>query len=114
MGEDIKREGLIFKYDSFKVLCESELTPIIDVLLKLSHISVNFANTASIIKNITINETHEVKEFLDIVFDIRKLADKLEDVVEDRMDIVIKLIKCGFFDAQNILTGIEELKEDKK
>ena len=112
MGDELERGGFIIKYESLKGLVEGEITPLVDVLLKLSYISINFANTASVIKNITINETHEVKEFLDIVFDIRKVADKLEDVIEDRSDIIFNLIKCGVFDAKNIVKGIEEIKEE--
>ncbi|MCX7904411.1 MAG: hypothetical protein N2486_07850 [Caloramator sp.] len=103
MGEDLEKAGYILKYENAKNLVECELTPLTDVLVKLSYICVNFANTASIIKNITINETHEVKEFLDIVFDMRKVADKLEDIIECRSEIIFRLIKAGVFDAKNVL-----------
>ncbi|SEF38647.1 hypothetical protein SAMN05660865_00042 [Caloramator fervidus] len=103
MGDNLEKAGFVLKYDNLKNLLECELTPLMDILLKISYISVNFANTASIIKNITINETHEVEEFLDIVFDMRKVADKLEDIIEYRSDILFKVIKSGIFDAKNIL-----------
>jgi hypothetical protein len=87
------------KYNDIKALVDVEVSPLIDILLKLSNISNNFSSTANRIANIDIRETHEIKEFLELTFDARKLAQKVEEVVEFRAEAVIEAAKCCYYET---------------
>jgi hypothetical protein len=87
------------KYNDIKVLVDVEVSPLIDILLKLSNICNNFSSTANRIANIDIRETHEIKEFLELTFDARRIAKKVEEVVEFRADVVIEAAKCCYYET---------------
>jgi hypothetical protein len=97
-----------YGYKSINEMISSECTPLLDILLKLSSIASNFASAANNAKNVTMSETHQIKELMDLTFEVRKLAEKVEKVVEDRIDYNIKIIKTGVF--EQILT--DNVKED--
>jgi hypothetical protein len=97
-----------FGYKSINDMVSAECTPLIDIMLKLSSIASNFASAANNVKNVTVNESHQIKELLDMTFEARKLAEKIEKVVEDRIDNNIEIIRSGVF--QKILN--DNVRED--
>lgn len=76
----------------------SECNPLVDMLLKLSSIASNFASAANNTKSVSISDKHEVNELLDIVFDVRRISEKVVKVVEERVDINIQIINSGLFE----------------
>jgi len=67
-------------------------------MLKLSSIASNFASAANNVKNVTVNESHQIKELLNVVFEARKLADKIGKVAEERVELNLEMIKSGIFE----------------
>ena len=96
-----------YGYKSINDMLSSECTPLLDIVLKLSSIASNFASAANSVKSININETHQVNELLEITYDARRLAEKVEKVVEDRVEWHLDIIKSGLFDK----IKVDEVKE---
>lgn len=96
-----------YGYKSINEMISSECTPLLDIVLKLSSIASNFANAANSVKNINMNETHQVEELLEITFNARRLAEKVEKVAEDRIELHLEIIKSGLFDK----IKVDEVKE---
>jgi NAD dependent epimerase/dehydratase family enzyme len=99
-------------YKNMNELLNSECTPLIDVLFKLSSIANNFASAAHNTKNISIEDRHEIDELLDLVFETRKLADKVEKLVEENIDNSIALIKSGVFERIMLEKAKKEIIEE--
>jgi hypothetical protein len=97
-----------YGYKNINEMVTAECTPLLDMLLKLSSIASNFASAANNAKNVTMSETHQIKELMDLTFEVRKLAEKIEKVVEDRVDHNLEVIRSGIF--EQILTN--NVKED--
>lgn len=108
MGFERQDEINYYGYKNINDMVTSECTPLLDILLKLSSIASNFASAANNTKNITISEKHEVNELLDLVFDVRRISEKVEKVVEERIDMHIDIINSGVFEH----VKLERLKED--
>lgn len=100
MPYDLNELGFMNKYDNIKFLVDVELAPLLEILLKLSTISNNFSSTANRIANIDITETHEIKEFLELTFDSRKLAKKVQEVIEFRTEVVVEAAKCCYYESK--------------
>lgn len=92
MGEEIKNPEME-EYGSFNDFLGGEATPLLDILVKLSEACVNFSYAAVNVANTNVTETHEIKELLDLVFDIRKLSEKTLDGLEDSLEAAFKIIK---------------------
>jgi hypothetical protein len=67
-----------------KEFLDGDINSAVDLLVKLSTAANNFACTANHVSNVNATESHEIKELLDLVFDIRKIAEKVLDDVEDK------------------------------
>lgn len=93
----IKDQNLIGNcgYKNISELLNSECTPLIDVLFKLSSIASNFASAAHNTKNISIDDRHEIDELLNLVFETRRLAEKVEKLVEEKIEGSIMVVKSG-------------------
>lgn len=76
----------------------SECTPLLDILLKLSSIASNFASAANNTKGVSISDKHEVEELLELVFVVRKLSEKVEKAVEERVNCNLEVISAGVFE----------------
>lgn len=96
MGSD--GQNNYFGYSTINEMVSADCTPLLDILLKLSSIASNFASAANSTKSITISDKHQVDELLDLVFDVRKLAEKVEKVVEERVECKLEIIKSGVFE----------------
>lgn len=92
MSEEFEKTG-DSEYDTMADLIGGRVTPFLEVLCRLSEACVNFSYAAVNVSNTNVTETHEIKELLDLVFDIRKLAEETFDVVEDNFDAVLKSVK---------------------
>ena len=97
-----------FGYKSINDMVTSDCTPLLDMLLKLSSIASNFASAANNTKNVTISDKHEVSELLDIVFEVRKISERVEKVMEERIDLNLEIISSGVFEH----VKLENLKEE--
>jgi len=97
-----------YGYKSINDMISNECTPLVDILLKLSSIASNFASAANNTKNVTISDKHEVNELLDLVFDVRKLSEKVEKAVEERIDMHLGVISSGVFEQ----VKYQNLKEE--
>lgn len=97
-----------FGYKSINDMVTSDCTPLLDMLLKLSSIASNFASAANNTKNVTISDKHEVNELLDIVFEVRKISERVEKVMEERIDLNLEIISSGVFEH----VKQENLKEE--
>lgn len=86
----------------------AECSPLMDILLKLSSAAANFSSAANNVKNVSISDKNEIKDLLDLVFDISKLSSKVEKQIEERVELDLKIISSGVFEAQLL----EKLKED--
>ena len=82
-------------YKNMNELLNSECTPLLDILFKLSSIANNFASAAHNTKNISIEDRHEINELLDLVFETRRIAEKVEKLIEEKIDGSIIVIKSG-------------------
>lgn len=98
LSYDLDELGFMSKYENIKQLIDTEVTPLLDILLKLSNITNNFSSTANRIANIDIRQTHEIKEFLELTFDARKLAQKVEDAVEFRTEAAVQAAECCYYE----------------
>jgi hypothetical protein len=109
-GVGIERQDAVnyYGYKSINDMVSAECTPLVDMLLKLSSIASNFASAANNTKNVTISDKHEVNELLDLVFDVRRLSEKVEKVVEERIDMHLEIICSGVFEH----IKHEDLKEE--
>lgn len=76
-----------------KDMLDREVNPYLDIIAKLSASANNFACAANHVSNVNATESHELKELLDLVFDIRKLAERIFDAAEDSFDDFVKEIK---------------------
>ena len=110
----IKDQNLIGNcgYKNISELVNSECTPLIDVLFKLSSIANNFASAAHNTKNISIEDRHEINELLDLVFETRRLAEKVEKLVEEKIDGSMIVIKSGVFEQIMLEKAKKELIDD--
>jgi hypothetical protein len=99
-------------YKNINELVNSECTPLIDMLFKLSSIANNFASAAHNTKNISIEDRHEINELLDLVFETRKLAEKVEKLVEEKIDGSIIVIKSGILEQLMLEKAKSDLIEE--
>jgi hypothetical protein len=90
-----KEEGFELQrgHGGSKEIIDVDINPVVDLLMKLSGIANNFACTANHVSNVNATECHEIKELLDLTFDVRKIAEKVLDAAEDRFDCYIKNLK---------------------
>lgn len=70
-----------------------DINSCLDILQKLSVIANNFACAANHVSNVNATECHEIKELLDIVFDVRKIAEKILDSAEDSLEDYARSLK---------------------
>jgi hypothetical protein len=113
----LEKIGFLKKYSGVKQLVDNEVTPLIDIWNKLSAIANNFATAADHVAKINVTKTHEIKELLEQAYEARKLAEKIEDVIEDRTKIAVRVIDTGFYDVKNIVGDIKNIaggEVDKK
>jgi hypothetical protein len=87
-------------YKNINEMISAECTPLLDILLKLSSAASNFASAANNVKNVSISDKKEIKQLLDLVFDIRKSSDKIEDLIDEKVDFYIKVVRSGLFEKQ--------------
>lgn len=97
-----------YGYKNISELISSECSPLIDMMLKLSSIASNFASAANNVKNVSVGESHQIKELLDVTFEARKLAEKIGKVAESRIESNLQIIQSGIF--EQILA--DNLRED--
>lgn len=97
-----------YGYKSINEMITAECSPLMDILLKLSSAAANFSSAANNVKNVSISDKNEIKDLLDLVFDISKLSSKVEKQIEERVELDLKIISSGVFEAQLL----EKLKED--
>lgn len=90
-----------YGYKNINEMVTAECTPLLDMLLKLSSIASNFASAANNVKNVDISEGHQVKELLDLIFEVRRLSERVEKVAEERIDTHLCLIRSGIFEKIN-------------
>lgn len=71
-----------------KEIFENNLVPMLDLLNYLSTISVNLANSANTLTNSTIvfRKKSEIKDTIDLVYDINKKCEKVYEILEKRID----------------------------
>lgn len=84
----------------------------LDALLKLSGIATNFATAANNVKNISITDKHEVEELLELVFEARKMAERLEKIIEEQLDSDLNVIQSGVFDRIRVDEQKQSLLQD--
>jgi hypothetical protein len=96
-----------YGYKSINDMLSNECTPLIDAMLKLSSIASNFASAANNVKNVTVNESHQIKELLNVTFEARKLAEKIGKIAEERVEFNLEIIKSGVFE-QILKEGLKE------
>lgn len=80
-------------YENLEDILAVRVTPLVGLLCRLSDACVSFSSAAVNVAHTDVTETHEIKELLDLVFDTRKMAEKVEDVLEDRLEEVLKSLK---------------------
>jgi hypothetical protein len=99
-------------YKNMNELMNCECTPLVDILFKLSSIASNFASAAHNTKNISMEDRHEIDELLDLVFETRKLAEKVEKLVEEKIEGSILVIKSGALEQIMVEKAKKELIEE--
>lgn len=98
MGNMRQEEVNYYGYKSINDMVTSECTPLLDILLKLSSVASNFASAANNTKGVSISDKHEVEELLELVFVVRKLSEKVEKAVEERVNCNLEVISAGVFE----------------
>jgi hypothetical protein len=101
-----------YGYKNMSELMNCECTPLIDILFKLSSIASNFASAAHNTKNVSIEDRHEIDDLLDLVFETRKLAEKVEKLVEEKIEASILVIKSGVLEQMMLEKAKKELMEE--
>lgn len=104
------QDGVInyYGYKNINEMVTAECTPLLDILLKLSSAGANFANAANNVKNVSISDKNEIKDLLDLVFDISSLSSKVEKLIEQRIEYNLKVISSGIFEEQHMKHVKEE------
>lgn len=71
-----------------KEIFENDLLPMLSLLNYLSNVSINLANSANTLTNSTIvfRKKSEIKDTIDLVYDINKKCEKVYEILEKRMD----------------------------
>ncbi|KOA20161.1 hypothetical protein CLHOM_13600 [Clostridium homopropionicum DSM 5847] len=71
-----------------KEIYENNLFPMLNLLYYLSNVSVNLANSANTLTNSTIvfRKKSEIKDTINLVYDINKKCEKVYEVLEKRID----------------------------
>lgn len=108
MSQDPRAGINYYGYKNMSEMIGAECSPLLDMLLKLSSSASNFSSAANNVKNVSISDKNEIKDLLELVFEIRKLSSKVEKLIENRLDLNLNAISSGVFEAQML----EKLKED--
>ncbi|MBZ4663956.1 MAG: hypothetical protein JG776_1671 [Caloramator sp.] len=108
MGETVEKFGFAVKYKSVGELFSTEILPIIDSISRLGVAADGFASAANSISHINFTEQHEIKELLELVFEIRRSAEDLHCLLDKRLDAAIKTVESGVYDIKNIKEAKEE------
>lgn len=71
-----------------KEIFENNLVPMLSLLNYLSNASINLANSANILTNSTIvfRKKSEIKDTIDLVYDLNKKCEKVYEILEKRID----------------------------
>lgn len=111
MGETVDKFGFAAKYKSVGELFNTEILPIIDAISRLGVAADGFASAANAVSHINITEQHQIKELLELVFDIRRSAEDLQCLLDKRLCAAIKAVESGVFDVKNIKEAVESEKK---
>ncbi|EYE89868.1 hypothetical protein Q428_00290 [Fervidicella metallireducens AeB] len=106
--ENVEKLGFVVNYNNTKELIENEIIPLSTLLQQLSTSIYNMTFAADAISNINVTETHQIKELLELAYDLRRLSERVECVLKNRTDIALKAIDTGVYDYQNLYSGIEK------
>lgn len=104
--ETVEKLGFVVNYNNSKELIENEILPLSTLLQQLSTSIYNVTFAADAISNINVTETHQIKELLELAYDLRRLSERVECVLKNRTDIALKAIDTGVYDYQNLYSGI--------
>jgi len=71
-----------------KEIYENNLFPMLNLLYYLSNVSVNLANSANTLTNSTVvfRKKSEIKDTINLVYDINKKCEKVYEILENRID----------------------------
>lgn len=87
-----------FKYNSSGILIGDEINALTDIYVRLAAATTSFSSAACNVKSAGLGNTHQINELLDLVFETRKLAEKVEKVLSKRTEAALDAIEsCDFF-----------------